>query len=50
MELEELKKFLEKERKDCLELEAKNDLAKEGKGMLIMLNRIFEEMNWKKTK
>jgi len=45
--IEELKKFLEKEREDCLELKRKNDLTKEGEGMLLMINSIFEHMGWK---
>lgn len=44
--LEDLKKYLEKEREDCLELKRKNDLTEEGKGMLLMINSIFEHMGW----
>lgn len=42
-----LKKFLEKERKDCLKLKKKNDLTKEGEGMLLMIENIFQKMGWK---
>ncbi len=46
-ELKKLKKFLEEERKDCLKLKRKNDLTKEGKGMLLMIENIFQKMGWK---
>ncbi len=46
-ELEKLKSYLEKELKDLLELEKKNSLTEEGKGMLIMLRSIFEHIGWK---
>ena len=45
--LKKLKRFLEKEREDCLKLKRKNDLTKEGVGMLLMINDIFKEMRWK---
>jgi len=44
--LEELKKYLEKEIKDCLELKKKGDLTEEGKGQLSLLYVIFQEMGW----
>jgi len=43
--LEELKKYLEKEREDLIELREKSDLTDEGKGQLEMINLIFEKMN-----
>ncbi len=46
-DLKKLKKFLEREREDCLKLELKNDLTKEGRGMLVMINAIFEKMDRK---
>jgi hypothetical protein len=46
-ELEKLKTYLEKELKDLLELEKKNSLTEEGKGMLIILRAIFKHMGWK---
>ncbi len=46
-ELEKLKSYLEKELKDLQELEKKNDLTEEGRGMLIMLKSIFKHMGWK---
>lgn len=46
-ELEKLKSYLEKELKDLLELEKKDDLTEEGKGMLILLRTIFDHMSWK---
>jgi len=45
-ELDKLKKYLEGELQDLLQLEKKNDLTSEGKGMLIMLKTIFKYMNW----
>ena len=48
LNLEELKKSLEKERKDLLELKMKGDLTEKGEGMLIVINAIFEEMGWDK--
>lgn len=44
--LQELKKFLEEEKKDCLELKRKNDLTQEGNGQLVLLNNIFKKMGW----
>ena len=44
--LEELKKYLEKEREDLIELREKNDISDEGKGQLEMINAIFEKMGW----
>jgi len=44
--LEELKEYLEKEIKDCLELKKKGDLTEEGKGQLSLLYGIFQEMGW----
>jgi len=46
-ELKKLKKFLERERKDCLKLKRKDDLTKEGVGMLIMIDSIYDYMEWK---
>ena len=43
--LQELKEYLEKERKDLIELREKRDLTDEGKGQLEMINLIFEKMN-----
>jgi len=43
--LQELKEYLEKERKDLIELREKSDLTDEGKGQLEMINLIFEKMN-----
>ena len=48
--IKKLKKFLDEERKDCLKLKRKNDLTKEGVGMLLMINSIFKEMGWKKKR
>lgn len=45
-ELEKLIKYLENEREDCLKLKRKNDLTKEGRSMLLMINNIFQEMEW----
>jgi len=44
--LEELKKSLEKERKDLIELKMHGDLTEKGEGMLIVINAIFQEMGW----
>jgi len=44
--LEELRKLLEKERKDLIELKMRGDLTEKGEGMLIVINAIFEEMGW----
>ncbi|MBU0894668.1 MAG: hypothetical protein KKB88_04455 [Nanoarchaeota archaeon] len=44
--LEELKKYLEKEREDLIELREKKDLTDEGKGQLEMINAIFQKMGW----
>jgi len=44
--LEELKKYLEKEREDLIELREKKDLTDEGKGQLEMINAIFQKMVW----
>ena len=46
LSLEELKKFLEEELQDCLELKRKNDLTKEGEGQLDFLYTIFQHMGW----
>lgn len=46
-EIQKLKKFLEEERKDCLKLRRKKDLTKEGEGMLLMMENIFQKMGWK---
>ena len=46
-EIQKLKKFLEEERKDCLKLKKKKDLTKEGQGMLLMIEKIFQKMGWK---
>lgn len=46
-ELEKIKKYLENELKDCLELEKKKALTEKGKGILIMLKSIFNHMGWK---
>ena len=45
--LKKLKRFLDEEREDFLKLKRKNDLTKEGEGMLLMINVIFKEMRWK---
>lgn len=45
-ELKKLKKFLERERKDCLKLKRKKDLTKEGIGMLLMIDSIYNYMGW----
>jgi hypothetical protein len=45
--LEELKKYLEEEIKDCLELKKKGDLTEEGKGQLALIYAIFQKMGWK---
>ena len=44
--LEELKKYLEKEKEDLIELREKKDLTDEGKGQLEMINAIFQKMGW----
>lgn len=46
-ELKNLKKYLEEELKDLLELERNNKLTDEGRGMLITIKAIFQHMNWK---
>jgi|TARA_B100001971_G_C18118148_1_gene497955 hypothetical protein len=46
-ELEKLKRFLEENRKDLLEMKDKETLTDEGKGMLGFINSIYEYMNWK---
>lgn len=47
--IQKLKKFLKRERKDCLKLKRKNDLTKEGVGMLLMIDSIYEYMGWSKS-
>jgi len=44
--LEELKKYLEEELRDCLESKSKGDLTKEGEGQLALIYAIFHEMGW----
>lgn len=46
-EIQKLRKFLEKEKEDCLKLKRKNGLTKEGVGMLLIINDIFQKMGWK---
>lgn len=46
--IEALKRFLEEERKDCLELKKKNFLTLEGEGMLMMVDLVFDKMGWDK--
>ena len=48
--LQELRKYLEKEREDLTNLKEKNDLTDEGKGQLHMINAIFEQMGWEMQK
>lgn len=45
-ELGELKKYLEEELKDCLDLKSKGGLTKEGEGQLVLLYDIFQKMGW----
>ena len=39
-----LTRYLERERKDCLDLKRKNDLTKNGQGQLDFINAICREM------
>ena len=48
--LEELKKFLEKERKECFEEEEEGVLTAEGKGMALMIDSIYQHMDWEPIK
>ena len=45
-DLEDLKKYLEQELKDCLELKKKGNLTEEGEGQLALLRAIFQHMEW----
>lgn len=48
--LKRLRKHLEKQLIDCMELKKKNDLTKEGRGMLTILKGIFEYMEWEEPR
>lgn len=42
MEWDKVKEYLKETKKDCLELQKRNDLSYEGKGMLIQIKAIEE--------
>jgi hypothetical protein len=45
-QLNQLRELLEEHKVDCIQLQNKDDLTPEGKGMLILINLIYEKMNW----
>jgi len=48
--LEELKKFLEKERKEYFEEKEEGVLTAEGEGMTLMIDSIYQHMGWEPIK
>ena len=49
-EIQKLKKFLEQEKKDCFEQEEEETLTKEGDGMVLMIDSIYNHMRWEPIK
>lgn len=47
-EIERLKQFLGENRKDCFEQEEEGILTREGKGMVLLIDSIYEHMDWEK--
>tara|TARA_Y100000310_G_scaffold273687_1_gene289286 strand:+ start:3739 stop:4068 length:330 start_codon:yes stop_codon:yes gene_type:complete len=49
-QIQKLKNFLERKRKDCFEQEEEETLTREGRGMALIIKAIYEHMNWKPIK